>query len=288
MVKKTATTAVANAAKSPNTVNEKRSTRSTTTAAAVAASTPTPGSATKPTSASKKRKTADDFLDSAPGKEESVKKARATPAGKKTASTPSKEKEVSISKPVVTGTTTADKLPLPTTKAPAAPKGKKAAAAKKAAPADPGLVKPSAEKPAEGLKSALKKTAKAPAPAEKASKKKAPAAAAGKKTQAAEDDGFVHGFSSSEGEESEDEDDSDIEMDGGKGKSVDVQTLPTIAKDDKSVQRKLTKAKKKQVSLRFAHRKCPSAHAKHLVSPRTPNVVFCTSEEYRTVSTKKR
>ncbi|KAI5453626.1 nucleolar protein [Naganishia albida] len=251
MAKKTAATAVANAAKSPKAANtpEKRSTRSTTTATAVAASTPTSGSAAKPTSASKKRKTAEDFLDSAPGKEESVKKARGTPAGKKTASTPGKDKEVSISKPAVTGATTVDKLPLPTTKEPVASKGKKAVPAKKAAPADPGLVQPSAEKPAEGLKSALKKTTKAPtpAPAEKATKKKAPAVS--KKAPApAEDDGFVHGFSSSEGEESEDDDDSDIEMDGGKGKSsaVDVKTLPTIAKDDKSVQRKLTKAKKKQ------------------------------------------
>jgi nucleolar protein 15 len=249
MVKKTSATAAPKGAKSPvaKPTPERRSTRATT------AATPVPETAEKPTSsASKKRKTSDDFLDEAPkGKEESTKKARAS-TSKKTAAatTPSKEKDVTIAKPVVTAVTTVDALPLPTTKsAPASGKGKKAVAAnKKAAAADPGLVKPSADKPAEGLKSALKKATPAPAP-EKSTKKKASAPAAGKKVKAQEDDAFIHGFSSSEGEDSDDDDESDVDMDGGKGKSatVDVKTLPTIAKDDKSVQRKLTKAKKKQV-----------------------------------------
>jgi hypothetical protein len=168
------------------------------------------------------------------------------------------EKEVSIAKPAVTATTTADQVPLPTTRKAAAPKGKKAGKTA-ASVADAGAVQPSAEKPAEGLKSALKKPTKA-VPADKAPKKTAPTKkAAPKKTEAVED-GFVHGFSSSEGEESDD-DDSDIDMDGPSGKSkaaaVDVKTLPTIAKDDKSVQRKLTKAKKKQVrSLGFRCFRC--------------------------------
>ncbi|KAJ9123536.1 hypothetical protein QFC24_003751 [Naganishia onofrii] len=248
MVKKTSATAAPKGAKSPvaKPTPERRSTRATT------AATPVPETAEKPTSsASKKRKTSDDFLDEAPkGKEESTKKARASNSKKTAATTtPSKEKDVTIAKPVVTAVTTVDALPLPTTKsAPASGKGKKAVAAnKKAAAADPGLVKPSADKPAEGLKSALKKATPAPAP-EKNTKKKTSAPAAGKKVKAQEDDAFIHGFSSSEGEDSDDDDESDVDMDGGKGKSatVDVKTLPTIAKDDKSVQRKLTKAKKKQ------------------------------------------
>lgn len=251
MVKKSSAAAAPMGAKSPaiKPTPERRSTRATT------AATPVREAAEKLTSsASKKRKTSDDFLDEAPkGKEESAKKARASTAKKTSASTPSKEKDVTIAKPVVTAVTTVDELPLPTTKTtPTAGKGKKAVAAKKAAAADPGLVKPSADKPAEGLKSAMKKTTPAQAP-EKSTKKKASAPAAGKKAKAQEDDAFIHGFSSSEGEDSDDDDESDVDMDGGKGKSapVDVKTLPTIAKDDKSVQRKLTKAKKKQVRYTF-------------------------------------
>ncbi len=77
----------------------------------------------------------------------------------------------------------------------------------------------------------------------------------------ADDVDFIHGFTSSSegGADSSDEDDSDFEGDDkaiedekiGKGKKrVDVSMLPTIAKDDKSVQRKLAKARRKQVSVR--------------------------------------
>jgi nucleolar protein 15 len=240
---------------------ERRSTRSATTAATPTTAAP---AAAKPTSASKKRKTAEDFLEDGQEKE-GVKKARG-PAPVKKAAAEKKpvekkpvekkavaekkitEKEVSIAKPAVTATTTADQVPLPTTKKAAAPKGKKAGKTAAAPVADAGAVQPSAEKPAEGLKSALKKPTKA-APAGKKTTPAPAKKAAPKKTEVVED-GFVHGFSSSEGEESDD-DDSDIDMDGPSGKSkaaaVDVKTLPTIAKDDKSVQRKLTKAKKKQV-----------------------------------------
>lgn len=73
----------------------------------------------------------------------------------------------------------------------------------------------------------------------------------------ADDVEFIHGFTSSSegGADSSDEDDSDFEGDDkaiedekiGKGKKrVDVSMLPTIAKDDKSVQRKLAKARRKQ------------------------------------------
>ena len=241
MAKKAAPAAATKAGKSTKDVQtpEKRSTRSAT-----ATTTPAPATLdAKPTSASKKRKTAEDFLE---GEEEGVKKARvppvkkAAPAAKET----KEEKKVVIAKPAVTASTTTDEVPLPTTKKATVSKGKKAAG-KKPVQAVKGAVQPSVEKPAEGLKSALKK----PVAEDKVSKKAAPAKKApAKKAAQEEDDGFVHGFSSSEGEESDD-DDSDVDMDAGKGKSstVDIKTLPTIAKDDKSVQRKLTKAKKKQV-----------------------------------------
>ncbi|GHJ83911.1 hypothetical protein NliqN6_0313 [Naganishia liquefaciens] len=212
---------------------EKRSARPTATAA--------------PTSASKKRKTAEDFLQG--GDSEGVKKARvpsvkkAAPAAKETKA--EEKKKVAIAKPAVTASTTTDEVPLPTTtKKAAATKGKKKAAGNNTNKVVEGAVQPSVEKPAEGLKSALKKPSSAAV-----DKKAAPTTnkAAGKKSTQQEDDGFVHGFSSSEGEESDD-DDSDVDMDSGKGKSapVDVKSLPTVAKDDKSVQRKLAKAKKKQ------------------------------------------
>lgn len=241
MAKKAAPAAATKAGKSTKDVQtpEKRSTR-----LATATATPLPAAAAaKPTSASKKRKTAEDFLE---GGDEGVKKVRALPAKKAApaARETKEEKKVVIAKPAVTASTTTDEVPLPTTKKAAVSKGKKVAG-KKAVEAEKGAVQPSVEKPADGLKSALKK----PAAEDKVSKKAAPAKKApAKKAAQQDDDGFVHGFSSSEGEESDD-DDSDVDMDVGKGKSaaVDVKTLPTIAKDDKSVQRKLTKAKKKQV-----------------------------------------
>ncbi|KAF4596484.1 hypothetical protein EYR40_007819 [Pleurotus pulmonarius] len=54
-----------------------------------------------------------------------------------------------------------------------------------------------------------------------------------------EEDGHLHGFSSSDDDSSDEDNDMDVEPVG-----IDVGKLPTIAKDDESVKRKLDKAKK--------------------------------------------
>lgn len=58
-----------------------------------------------------------------------------------------------------------------------------------------------------------------------------------------EEDTHLHGFSSSDDDSSDEDDDMGVEPVG-----IDVGKLPTIAKDDESVKRKLDKAKKQPVS----------------------------------------
>jgi nucleolar protein 15 len=55
-----------------------------------------------------------------------------------------------------------------------------------------------------------------------------------------QDDDYLHGFSSDD----DSSDEEDVEVEG-----IDVTKLPTIAKDDKTVQSKLSKAKKEPVSI---------------------------------------
>ncbi|WRT65912.1 uncharacterized protein IL334_002863 [Kwoniella shivajii] len=86
--------------------------------------------------------------------------------------------------------------------------------------------------------------------------KKAASAAAGKATKAVadvvqpeeEDEEYIHGFSSSDGEadSSDDESDDEDRAVAEAGRKVDMTSLPMVAKDDKSVQAKLKKASKKK------------------------------------------
>lgn len=98
-----------------------------------------------------------------------------------------------------------------------------------------------------------KKAAATAAPKTKKKAAPVPASVIAEEAQAenSDDEDFIHGFSSS-GSESEGEDDSDVEMEQDdlaaveRKRALDVKTLPTTAKDDKTVKRKLEAAKKKK------------------------------------------
>lgn len=190
---------------------------------------------------------------------------------------PAKKSKVHVSKPAVTEAAKQDEIPLPS---PAKPQSKKTKSSSKAT--SEHVVAPSAEKPADGLKSALKKGP---------SSKKATKSQDVEMAAPAADDDFIHGFSSSEdGQDSSDEDDSDVEMEGAQGKGtkpVLAKDLPNIVKDDPKVEDKLTKAKRKAVStfLCVSGFWTPPTQIEPL---RARKRVFSTSVEYPTVSMKTR
>jgi nucleolar protein 15 len=171
---------------------------------------------------------------------------------------PSKRAKVQVKNPAVTVEATQEEVPLPhvkkaETSSPAS-KGK-AAKGKAVQKAVTGDVAPSAEKPAEGLKSAMKGGKAAAKPKSKAGKKEAEKEDVEMKDVAeGEDDAFIHGFSSSDGEDSSDEEDSDVDMEGAaKGaKKIEAKSLPNVVKDDKEIEQKLAKAKRRAVS-RFSY-----------------------------------
>jgi nucleolar protein 15 len=151
------------------------------------------------------------------------------------------------------------------------------------------------------------KTAKAPAPSKSVLKPTVPKESVSVeqgREEEEEEDTFVHGFTSSSegGADSSDEDDSDFEGDdaaiaaekSGKGKkALDVAKLPTVAKDDKSVQRKLAKARRKQVSRDvWGPFICSPVELTFgglvATSDRTRSEAYCTSVVYLTVSTRMR
>ncbi len=68
----------------------------------------------------------------------------------------------------------------------------------------------------------------------------------------------LHGLSS-EDEDSSDDDDDDFQ---GDGPAVDVAKLPTIAKDDATVRRKLEKAKMKRTQVCISHNQSFPANSK--------------------------
>lgn len=79
----------------------------------------------------------------------------------------------------------------------------------------------------------------------------------------------LHGLSSEDEDSSDDDDDDFVDA-----PAVDVSKLPTIAKDDATVKRKLEKAKMKRTQVCLLNI-CPCLHSKRIIARRTWRYISC-------------
>ena len=93
-----------------------------------------------------------------------------------------------------------------------------------------------------------------------------------------EEEEGLHGFSTDDDDSSDEEDGMDAET-----SAFDVSALPTIAKDDATVKRKLEKAKRQPVSRQL---KYSVSRTDTMNFCRQKTAVYCSLVDYRTVSLK--